>query len=193
MRAQSFWSASLLAIMVMFVGAVASVGTQAQQTSEPWIHVEIDRDGDDHINLNLPLAAIEAAIALAPSSIVENGQLQLGQEHKVPVAAIRGMWEELRSVGDAEFATIQHEGNDVRIAREGDTILVRVSEEGDDDDADVRVEIPVPVIDALLSGEGDMLNVRAAIQELSTMRGEMILVIEANNNIRIWIDETPTQ
>jgi len=193
MRTQSFWSASLLAIMVMFVGAVASVGTQAQQTSEPWIHVEIDRDGDDHINLNLPLAAIEAAIALAPSSIVENGQLQLGQEHKVPVAAIRGMWEELRSVGDAEFATIQHEGNDVRIAREGDTILVRVSEEGDDDDADVRVEIPVPVVDALLSGEGDMLNVRAAIQELSTMRGEMILVIEANNNIRIWIDETPTQ
>jgi len=193
MRTQSFWSASLLAIMVMFVGAVASVGTQAQQTSEPWIHVEIDRDGDDHINLNLPLAAIEAAIALAPSSIVENGQLQLGQEHKVPVAAIRGMWEELRSVGDAEFATIQHEGNDVRIAREGDTILVRVSEEGDDDDADVRVEIPVPVVDALLSGEGDMLNVRAAIQELSTMRGEMVRVIEANNNIRIWIDETPTQ
>jgi hypothetical protein len=193
MRTQSFWSASLLAIMVMFVGAVASVGTQAQQTSEPWIHVEIDRDGDDHINLNLPLAAIEAAIALAPSSIVENGQLQLGQEHKVPVAAIRGMWEELRSVGDAEFATIQHEGNDVRIAREGDTILVRVSEEGDDDDADVRVEIPVPVVDALLSGEGDMLNVRAAIQKLSTMRGEMVLVIEANNNIRIWIDETPTQ
>ena len=193
MRTQSFWSASLLAIMVMFVGAVASVGTQAQQTSEPWIHVEIDRDGDDHINLNLPLAAIEAAIALAPSSIVENGQLQLGQAHEVPVAAIRGMWEELRSVGNAEFATIQHEGNDVRIAREGDTILVRVNEEGDDDDADVRVEIPVPVVDALLSGEGDMLNIRAAIQELSAMRGEMVRVIEANNNIRIWIDETPTQ
>ena len=138
--------------MVMFVGAGASVGTHAQQASEPWIHVQIDRDGDDHVNLNLPLAAIEAAIALAPSSIVENGQLQLGQEHEVPVAAIRGMWEELRSVGDAEFATIQHEGNDVRIAREGDTILVRVSEEGDDDDTDVRVEIPVPVVDALLSG-----------------------------------------
>jgi hypothetical protein len=193
MGIQSFWSASLLAIMVMFVGVGASVGTQAQQASEPWIHVQIDRDGDDHINLNLPLAAIEAAIALAPSSIVENGQLQLGQDHEVPVAAIRGMWEELRSVGDAEFATIQHEGNDVRIAREGDTILVRVSEEGDDDDADVRVEIPVPVVDALLSGEGDMLNVRAAIQELSTMRGEMVRVIEANNNIRVWIDETPTQ
>ena len=192
MRAQSVWSASLLAVMMMVVGFGATVGTQAaQQGSEPWIHIQIDREGDNHVNLNLPLAAIEAALALAPESIVRDGQLQLGRQ-QVPVAAIRGMWQELRSVGDAEFATIQHEGNNVRIAREGDTILVRVSSE-DDDGEDVRVEIPVPVVDALLSGEGDMLNVRAAIQELSTMRGEMVRVIEANNNIRVWIDESPTQ
>ena len=192
MRVQSVWSASLLAVIMMVVGFGATVGTQAaQQGPESWIHIEIDREGDDHVNLNLPLAAIEAALALAPESIVRDGQLQLGQQ-QVPVAVIRGMWQELRSVGDAEFATIQHEGNDVRIAREGETILVRVSNE-DDDGEDVRVEIPVPVVDALLSGEGDMLNVRAAIQELSTMRGEMVRVIAANNNIRVWIDESPTQ
>ncbi len=192
MRVQSVWSASLLAVIMMVVGFGATVGTQAaQQGPESWIHIEIDREGDDHVNLNLPLAAIEAALALAPESIVRDGQLQLGQQ-QVPVAVIRGMWQELRSVGDAEFATIQHEGNNVRIAREGETILVRVSSE-DDDGEDVRVEIPVPVVDALLSGDGDMLNIRAAIQELSTMRGEMVRVIAANNNIRVWIDESPTQ
>ena len=192
MRVQSVWSASLLAVIMMVVGFVATVGTQAaQQAPESWIHIEIDREGDDHVNLNLPLAAIEAALALAPESIVRDGQLQLGQQ-QVPVAVIRGMWQELRNVGDAEFATIQHEGNNVRIAREGETILVRVSSE-DDDDEDVRVEIPVPVVDALLSGDGDMLNIRAAIQKLSTMRGEMVRVIEANNDIRVWIDESPTQ
>ncbi|MEE2965455.1 MAG: hypothetical protein VX427_15095 [Acidobacteriota bacterium] len=192
MRVQSVWFASLLAVIMMVVGFGATVGTQAaQQGPESWIHIEIDREGDDHVNLNLPLAAIEAALALAPESIVRDGQLQLGQQ-QVPVAVIRGMWQELRSVGDAEFATIQHEGNNVRIAREGETILVRVSSE-DDDGEDVRVEIPVPVVDALLSGDGDMLNIRAAIQELSTMRGEMVRVIAANNNIRVWIDESPTQ
>ena len=192
MRVQSVWSASLLAVIMMVVGFGATVGTQAaQQGPESWVHIEIDREGDDHVNLNLPLAAIEAALALAPESIVRDGQLQLGQQ-QVPVAVIRGMWQELRSVGDAEFATIQHEGNNVRIAREGETILVRVSSE-DDDGEDVRVEIPVPVVDALLSGDGDMLNIRAAIQELSTMRGEMVRVIAANNNIRVWIDESPTQ
>lgn len=79
----------------------------------------------------------------------------------------------------------------MRIAREGDTILVTVSDGGDAAE-EVRVEIPVPVVDALLSGEGDTLNIQAALEELSMLRGELVRVIESDNNIRIWIDESPT-
>ncbi len=176
---------------------VASAGTTgvsaAQQEAEPWIHVEVTGESGTNMNLNLPLAAIEAALALAPEALVADGQLQLGSDNEVPVAAIRGMWQELRDVGDAEFATIQHEGRDVRIAREGDTIHVNVTPREGSDSEDVRVEIPVPVVDALLSGDGDTLNVRAAIRELSGLRGEMVRVIEADSNIRVWIDESPTQ
>ena len=142
------------------------------------------------MSLNLPLAAIEAAIALAPDTIVADGQLQLGSELEVPVAAIRGVWQELRDVGDVEFATLQHEGNDVRIAREGETVLVDVNAGADEA---VRVEVPVPVVDALLSGDGDMLDILAAVEQVSTMRGEMLRVVEADSNIRVWIDESPTQ
>jgi len=131
-------------------------------------------------------------LALAPETIVQNGEFQFGSSYQVPVAAIREMWRELRDVGDVEFVTIQHEGQDVRIAREGDTILVNVSDIDGDDEA-VRVEIPVPVVDALLSGDGDTLNIRAALEELSTLRGDLVLVIESDSNIRIWIDESPTQ
>ena len=81
----------------------------------------------------------------------------------------------------------------MRIAREGDIILVNVTDrDGSGDDA-VRVEIPVLVVDALLSGDGDTLNIRAAVDELSTLRGELVRVIESDNNIRVWIDERPTQ
>ena len=194
MRARRFWCAALLVTMATFVASAATVGTQAaRQETEPWVHVEVTGDGGENMNLNLPLAAIEAVIALAPDTIVRDGQLRLGDEHEVPVAAIHGMWRELRDVGEAEFATIRHDGRDVRIAREGSTILVSVSGRDGDADEAVRAEIPVPVVDALLSGDGDTLNVRAAIQELSTLRGEMVRVIESDNNIRIWIDESPTQ
>jgi len=181
-----FWT-MVAAIVGTMVGALAA---EQAQGPELWIHVEVTSDNGENMSLNLPLAAIEAVIALAPGTIVADGQLQLGSELEVPVAAIRGVWQELRDVGDVEFATLQHEGNDVRIARESETVMVDVNAGADEA---VRVEVPVPVVDALLSGDGDMLDIRAAVAQLSTMRGEMLRVVEADSNIRVWIDESPTQ
>ena len=193
MRAKSFWSTALLLVMTTLVASAATIGRPAtQQEPEPWVHVEVTSDGGTNMNLDLPLAAVTAMLALAPETIVQNGEFQFGSSYQVPVAAIREMWRELRDVGDVEFVTIQHEGQDVRIARAGEIILVNVSD-SDGDDESVRVEIPVPVVDALLSGNGDTLNIGAAIEELSMLRGELVRVIESDNNIRIWIDESPTR
>ena len=191
MRRRSRWSTALLLTMLSILTLVAAAA--AQQEPGPWIHVEISGESGENINLNLPVAALSAMIAMAPDTIVEDGQLQLGDTHELPVAAIRDMWRELRDVGDAEFVTVQHEGQNVRIAREGETILVNVNNQDGDASEEVRVEVPVSVVDALLSGGGDTLNVRAAIDELSTLRGELVRVIESDSNIRIWINENPTQ
>ena len=191
MRVKSFWSTALLMVMATLVASAATLGMPAtEQESEPWVHVEIT--GNTELSINLPMAAVTALLALVPDTIVQNGEFQLGSNQQVPVGAIRDMWQELRTVGDVDFVTIENDGQDVRIAREGDTILVNVSN-SEGDAAAVRVEIPVPVVDALLSGEGETLNIRAAIEELSTLRGELVRVIESNNNIRVWIDESPTQ
>lgn len=193
MRAKSFWSTALLLVMTTLVASAATIGRPAtQQEPEPWVHVDVTSDGGTNMNLDLPLAAVTAMLALAPETIVQNGEFQFGSSYQVPVAAIREMWRELRDVGDVEFVTIQYEGQDVRIARAGEIILVNVSD-SDGDDESVRVEIPVPVVDALLSGDGDTLNIGAAIEELSMLRGELVRVIESDNNIRIWIDESPTR
>ena len=193
MRVKSFWSTALLLVVTAVVASAATVGRpETQQESEPWIHVVVSSDSGANMNLNLPLAAVTAMLALAPETIVQDGQLQLGGSTELPVTAIRDMWQELRAAGDVEFVTIQHEGQDVRIARAGEIILVNVSD-SDGDDESVRVEIPVPVVDALLSGDGDTLNIGAAIEELSMLRGELVRVIESDNNIRIWIDESPTR
>ena len=216
-----------LAVMTVFVASGAAIGlhaAQSQQAPQPWVHV--DMSGQTTMSLNLPLAAIEAALAMAPETIVDrDGQLQLGGQREIPVTAIRAAWSQLRDAGDVEIANIQEEGQSVRIAREGDTILVDVTgtddgddagDEGDagedegghDQDADhdgagrhrgrgfageVQVRVPVSVVDALLSGAGETLDVRAAIQQLSALRGEMVQVIHPEGRIRVWIDESPTQ
>ena len=193
MRVNIFCSTALLLVLATAVASAATMGRPAtQQGSEPWIHVEISGDSGANVNLNLPLAAVTAMLALAPETIVQDGQLQLG-DSEVSVSAIREMWRELRAAGDVEFVTIQQDDQDVRIARQGDMILVNVTDRDGNGDEEVRVEIPVPVVDALLSGDGDTLNIRATVDELSMLRGELVRVIESDNNIRIWIDESPTQ
>ena len=215
-----------LGAMTVIVASGAAIGlhaAQSQQDPQPWVHV--DMSGRTTMSLNLPLAAIEAALAMAPEAIVDrDGQLQLGGQREIPVTAIRAAWSQLRDAGDVEIANIQEEGQSVRIAREGDTILVDVTgtddgdDVGDEGDADedagehedgehdgagqrrgrgfvgeVQVRVPVSVVDALLSGAGESLDVRAAIQQLSALRGEMVQVIHPEGRVRVWIDESPTQ
>ena len=233
-----------LAVMTAFAAAGAAIGlhaAQAQQGPQPWIHLDMTGErADMNMNINLPLAAIEAALALAPEAIVDgDGQLQLGGRREIPVAAIRTAWTQLRDAGDIEIANIQNGGQSIRVAREGDTLLVDVigtdeddaedegggedeggadeddagHRSGGDDDAEhdrdrddaergrgrrggigeVQIRVPVSVVDALLSGDGETLDVRSAIQELSALRGEMVQVIQPDARIRVWIDESPTQ
>ena len=176
------WSAS-----VMMGGAQ---GGQPEGEPTPWIHIDV-AGGTGNMNLDLPLAVIEAALAMAPGTIVSDGQLQLGGDQEIPLAAIRTIWHQLRDAGDIEFGPLQFEGQDVQIVREGESVLLTVN--AGDVEAEMRVEVPVVVLDALLSGEGELLNVRAAIEALSPLRGEVVRVMGAGNNIRVWIDESPSR
>ena len=193
MRAQRVRLTCVMGFVVVWAISVTMGAVQGAQPGgepAPWIHIEGAGD-TGNMNLDLPLAVIEAALAMAPGAIVSDGQLRLGGDHEIPLAAIRNMWHQLRDAGDAEFATLQFEGQDVEIVREGEAVFLTVN--AGDAAAEVRVEVPVTVLDAVLSGEGELLNVRAAIEALSPLRGEVVRVIGLGNNIRVWIDESPSQ
>ena len=125
---------------------------------------------------------------MAPDTVISEGQLRIGQ-HGLAVSDIRQMWQELRNAGDTEFVTAQQGDQMVRVARVGERIIVRIEE----DDRTVRADLPVAVVDALLSGDGETLNITAALEELSTLRGDIINVTEEKRQIRVWIDDVAEQ
>jgi hypothetical protein len=53
----------------------------------------------------------------------------------------------------------------------------------------VRLEVPIDLVDALLSGEGESLNLSAAFSRLQTLRGEILSVEDGPSRVRVWIDE----
>jgi hypothetical protein len=133
--------------------------------------------------------------------IEKHGKIHLGEHHGLKMADLRKIWKELAAVGDAELVTVESEEENVRVMRKGDLVQVFVDNKakpGKDGKPakggeEVRVEVPVSLVDAFLSGEGEEGNIEAAVAELQKRRGDIVRVKDDDSNVRVWIDEQNTQ
>jgi hypothetical protein len=178
------------------VGAMAAfllAATTPLRAQTPWIHVEVNDSGADasHVKVNLPLSLVEVAMDALPEKMLERGHLghslPLPSDDDIDIVDLRRMWNELRATGDTELVSAQKDDQTVSIRREGNLVLVNVEEHHGNEKVQIRV--PVSVVDALLAGEGQQLNLKSAISELKSLRGEIVRVDNGNDKVRIWIDE----
>lgn len=169
--------------------AVPAGAAKAQEAS--WVHVRVDEADGAKVRVNVPISLVDVALDAAGEDGIAEGHLRLDGEGDLSVEEIRRMWRELRSAGDAELVEVTDGGEHVRVFRRGDHVHVRVDEEGDER---VRVQLPVEVADALLGGEGNRLDVRAALRKLAD-RGdqELVRVREPDATVRVWIDDRSAQ
>jgi hypothetical protein len=185
----------------------ASAAPVAAQT--PWLHVRVEEAKDaSKVSVNLPLTVVEAVLRATPDLIESHGRIHFDREfdsahgrHGLKLADLRRAWKELAAVGDAELVTVESEDENVKVVRKGDVVQVfvdhkpRTDKEGKTKKGaeQVRVEIPVSLVDALLSGEGEEANIEAAIVELKKRRGDIVRVQDDDSHVRVWIDEQNTQ
>jgi hypothetical protein len=167
---------------------VAAARTVAAQAAVPWLHIRVEETARaSKVHVNLPMPVVEAALKAAPDTVVSDGKIHLGPHCKnLKVADLRQMWQELKKAGDTDFVTVEDGDETVKVARRGDTVEVRVDRKGHEE---VHVEVPVSLMDAFFSGEGDEVDVKAAIRELSKRRGDVVRVKDEDSTVRIWIDE----
>ena len=159
-----------------------------------WLHVRVEepRPGSkqgSRVNVNLPMTAVEAALQAVPETIASDGRFHLGcHGNGMKVEELRRLWNELRGTGDAELVTVDEGDEHVSVSRKGDLLQIRVQEDGGRET--VHVDVPAAVVDALFSGPGQELNLRAAIAELRTRRGDVVRVNDRSSTVRIWIDDS---
>jgi len=184
MKRTSSIVAGLLALAVL-PGAPAAAQAPAPA---PWLHVRVEEpERQSRVHVNLPLSVVEVALKAAPDIIESQGKIRFGRHgHGMALADFRRLWTELRAAGDAELVSVEDGDERVRVARRGDLVEVRVERSGKEE---VHVEVPVDVVDALLSGEGEELNVKAALASLRNRRGDIVRVNEDKTSVRVWIDE----
>jgi RNase H-fold protein (predicted Holliday junction resolvase) len=177
-------------VTLAFVAAlgVAAARTALAQAAVPWVHIRVEETARaSKVNVNLPMPVVEAALKAAPDTVVTDGKFNLGHHsHNLKVADLRQMWQELKKAGDTEFVTVEEKDETVKVARRGDLVEVKVNRNGQEE---VHVEVPVTLVDAFFSGEGNEVDVKAAVRELSKRRGDVVRVKDEDSTVRIWIDE----
>ncbi|HUL76113.1 MAG TPA: hypothetical protein VL691_02530 [Vicinamibacteria bacterium] len=203
---------SILAGVGLLALSVLPAATAAAQTGTAWLHVRVEEARKaEKVSVNLPMTVVEAVLKATPEIIEKHGRIHLGEEHGLKMADIRRAWKALAAVGDAEFVTVEGEEDNVRVARKGDIVQVFVdckakagkeakeAKEGKEKESkgrageEVRVEVPVSLVDAFLSGEGEDGNMQAAVAELLKRRGDIVRVKDDDSHVRVWIDEQNTQ
>ena len=170
--------------------ALTLLAASAAAQGAPWLHVEVRDSGSkaETVNVNVPMSMARIALKAMPDKVSGKLNDKIAQNGKISLTDLRALWQELRDAGDADLVTVDNADQTVRIRREGGHVRIRVEGKGDSADQ-VRVDLPVSVVDALLSGAGEELNLEAAIAELQQARGDLVNVQDKTSTVRVWIDE----
>jgi len=177
-------------VLMVAVSSAVLAGTALAGSGDRWIHVRVDEQGrhGDKVRVNLPLSMVASILPNIEADDFHGGRIHLDGHDEWDAPRIRAIWKAAKDAPDGEFVVVEGEDEDVRVSRDKGFLLIKVDEHGRRGDK-VDIKVPVTVVDALLSGEGDELNITAAIEALSEHSDvDLVSVIDDDSHVRIWVD-----
>jgi hypothetical protein len=141
------------------------------------------------VKINFPLSAIEKMLPLIDEGNMRKGHIRIN-DRDMDAPRLRAIWAAVREVEDGEFVTIEGRDENVRVARSEGFLLVNVLDTDRDRRKEhVEIRVPLTVVDALLSGDGDELNLPAAIRALDAHGAQQLITVDdSDSKVRIWVD-----
>ena len=171
--------------LALAILALAGVGALAAAENDLWLHVKVQEDDDTKVTVNLPMSVVGKALPMLPEEHFDAGRMHI-DEMDMSISEMRDLWREVQATPDATFVTVEEDDEKVRVWKEGGYLMVSVI---DHDGEHVEVRVPGRVVDALLSGEGDELDLTAAMEALvDEGEGQLVTVTGDNENVRVWVD-----
>lgn len=181
-RAPSFLrSLSLLVVLTLtFAGSA---------WADQWIHVKVENASDDElVTINLPFSLMNAAVAMIPEDVKAEGQIAL-DDVDMDWHELMNLWREVRDAPDSTFVTVESRDERIVVRKEGDFVKIKTTESSEHG-ADVDVQFPLAVVDALLSGPEGTFDFEAALHALADFGpGELVTVRDGDETVRVWIDD----
>jgi len=174
------------------LAAAAPKGTP-KTSSDKWLHVRVeDGSGGDaeRVHVNVPLSLAESVIPAINVDSLRNGKVHLdmnGEDSHLQDVDLRKILTALRDTKDGNFVTVEGKDN-IQVAKQAGFLIAKIRE-GKEGGTRVDAKIPFQVVDALLSGDTNELNLAAAIHALGEHGdGVLVTVDDEKSKVRIWVD-----
>lgn len=162
----------------------------SSEKGERWLHVRVictDGKGDT-VRVNVPLELAEKVLPAVNHDRLHNGKVKIDNSDITNDVDLRALMDAIKSAKDGEYVTVQGNDNDVRVAKEGNHLIVHVVDKGTKK-SQVEVKVPMKVVEALLSAGKDELDLVAALHALSSQGDvELVSVKDSENTVKVWLD-----
>ena len=180
-----------LALAIMAALAIPALPLAAQASGEMWLHVRVEKSGDDGetVRVNIPLSLAEAVLPAINAKRFRHGRIRFRQ-HGDNID-IRAILAAVKDVADGEFVSIERAHETIRVTKTGGYLMVKTDSTDDPKAERISVKVPLIVVEALLSGAEDELNLAAAIKALREFGAiDLVTVEEDGERVRVWIDSS---
>jgi invasion protein IalB len=162
----------------------------SSEKGERWLHVRVictDGKGDT-VRVNVPLELAEKVLPAVNHDRLHNGKVRIDSSN-INDVDLRAVMEAVRSAKDGEYVTVQGNDNDVRVAKEGNHLMIHVVDKSGPKKSQVEVKVPMKVVEALLSAGKDELDLVAALHALGAQGDvELVSVKDSENTVKVWLD-----
>ena len=179
-------------MMPALVLLLAVSTTMMAAPPDQWIHVRVISSGGkgETVRINVPMSFAEAVLPKLCADKLSEGKLKF--EQKFQNVDLRALLEAVRNSPDNEFVTVESRDENVRVAKASGNLLVKVRQKHGDKHADsenVEVKVPLIVVQALLSGGKNELDIAAGIRALRAQGDmELVTVNDPSETVQIWTD-----
>lgn len=177
----------------------APLGTQGQTSAnqsstathgDRWLHVRVistDSKGES-VRVNVPVALAETVLPAIDHDRLHGGKVRIGCMDCDGVD-VRTLFNAVRNSKDGEFVTVQSKDADISVAKKDGQFLVHVHDKDKPKASQVEVKVPMKVVEALLSGGKDELDIVAGLHVLATQGDmELVSVKSEDSTVRVWMD-----
>jgi hypothetical protein len=206
--------ASIVLAAASLLTPFAAFAQTSSNSSERWLHVRVistDSNGET-VKVNVPLELAEKVLPAINKDRLQHGKVKV-ENLDCNGVDLRALLDAVRNTKDGEFVSVQATDADVNVAKKGEYLLVHVTDKSDKHwkyeeklekksekstekseknrthESRVEVKVPMKVVEALLSGGKDELDLVAALRALGNQgETELVSVKDDENTVRVWLD-----